>query len=120
MRDFRQLLVWEKAHQLTLEIYRLTEFFPTSELYGLRSQIRRSAMSIGSNIAEGAGRLTDSDFARFLDIASGSSNEAEYQLILARDLGYLPAEDYQKLEFAVNEVKKMLASLARKIRLTSS
>src|SRR5690349_16633053 len=120
MRDFRQLLVWEKAHQMTLEIYRVTELFPASELYGLRSQIRRSAMSIGSNIAEGAGRSSDGDFARFLDIALGSANEAEYQLLLARDLNYLSQNDFPKLEAEISEVKKMLASFVRKLRLTNN
>jgi four helix bundle protein len=85
MKDFRQLKVWEKAHQLALEVYNATKGFPKEELYGLTSQIRRSSMSIPTNIAEGCGRNTDADFARFLQMAMGSASETEYQLILARD-----------------------------------
>jgi four helix bundle protein len=118
MRDFHRLLVWEKSHQLTLEVYRITENFPNSELYGLVSQLRRSCMSIPSNIAEGAGRSTDIEFARFVDIAAGSANEVEYQILLARDLRYLSTESHDHLHFAINEIKKMLAALSRKLRDT--
>ena len=90
MKDFRQLKVWEKAHQLALQVYKTTVNFPREELYGLTSQIRRSSMSIPTNIAEGCGRHTDAEFARFLQIAMGSASETEYQLLLARDLEFLP------------------------------
>jgi four helix bundle protein len=116
MKDFRQLKVWEKAHQLALAIYKATKEFPKEELYGLISQIRRSSMSIPTNIAEGCGRFTDADFARFLQIAMGSASETEYQLILAHDLGFLPNDPYEKLHTDVEEVKRMLASLLKTLR----
>ena len=97
MKDFRQLKVWEKSHKLALAIYKATKEFPKEELYGLISHIRRSSMSIPTNIAEGCGRNTDADFARFLQMAMGSASEIEYQLILARDLEFLPKESYEKL-----------------------
>lgn len=116
MKDFRQLKVWEKSHQLALAIYRATKEFPKEELYGLTSQIRRSSMSIPTNIAEGCGRYTDADFARFLQMAMGSASETEYQLILARDLELLPNNIYEKLHNEVEEVKRMLASLLKTLR----
>ena len=116
MKDFRQLKVWEKSHQLALGIYKATKEFPKEELYGLTSQIRRSSMSIPTNIAEGCGRFTDADFARFLQMAMGSASETEYQLILARDLEFLPKDSYEKLHNDVEEVKRMLATLLKTIR----
>ena len=116
MKDFRQLKVWEKSHQLALAIYKETKKFPKEELYGLTSQIRRSSMSTPTNIAEGCGRNTDADFARFLQIAMGSASETEYQLILAHDLEFLSKKDYEKLHNDVEEVKRMLASLLKTIR----
>jgi four helix bundle protein len=89
MQDFRQLKVWEKAHHLALEVYKATSTFPKEEIYGLTSQLRRASGSIPTNIAEGCGRNTDADFARFLQIAMGSASETEYQLILAYDLEFL-------------------------------
>src|SRR5688500_19694656 len=85
MKDFRQLKVWEKAHQVALAIYKATKEFPKEELYGLTSQIRRASMSIPTNISEGCGRNTDAEFARFLQIAMGSASETEYQLLLSHD-----------------------------------
>lgn len=120
MRDFHRLLVWEKAHQLTLQVYRITETFPSHELYSLVSQLRRSCMSIPSNIAEGAGRSTDAEFARFIDIAAGSANEVEYQILLARDLHFIGSDLHLQLHETVNEVKKMLAALSRKLRDSNS
>jgi four helix bundle protein len=116
MKDFRQLKVWEKSHQLALVIYKATKEFPKEELYGLTSKIRRSSMSIPTNIAEGCGRNTDADFARFLQMAMGSASETEYQLILARDLEFLPKDSYEKLHIEVEEVKRMLASLLKTLR----
>jgi four helix bundle protein len=116
MKDFRQLKVWEKSHQLALAVYKATKEFPKEELYGLTSQIRRSSMSIPTNIAEGCGRFTDADFARFLQIAMGSASETEYQLILAHDLGFLPNDPYEKLHNDIEEVKRMLASLLKTLR----
>ncbi|MBN2118998.1 MAG: four helix bundle protein [Anaerolineales bacterium] len=116
MKDFHQLKVREKSHQLALAIYKATKEFPKEELYGLTSQIRRSSMSIPTNIAEGCGRNTDADFARFLQIAMGSASETEYQLLLSCDLGFLSKDQYDKLNIDTTEVKRMLASLLKTIR----
>jgi four helix bundle protein len=116
MKDFRQLKVWEKSHQLALAIYKITKEFPKEELYGLTSQIRRASMSIPTNIAEGCGRHTDADFARFLQMAMGSASETEYQLILAHDLDFLSNDSYEQLRNEAEEVKRMLASLLKTLR----
>lgn len=118
MQSFRDLLVSQKAHAMTLCIYRETSSFPSCELYGLSAQVRRAAVSIGSNIAEGCGRNAGADFARFLQIAMGSASEVEYQLLLAHDLGYL--DNYSELEADITEVKRVLASLIRKFRIAAS
>ena len=119
MKDFRQLKVWEKSHQVALAVYKSTAKFPREELYGLTSQIRRASMSIPTNIAEGCGRNTDADFARFLQMAMGSASETEYQLLLAHDLGFINKEQYDKLNIDVTEVKRMLASLLKTLRADS-
>ena len=116
MKDFRQLKVWEKSHQLALAVYKATREFPKEELYGLTSQIRRASMSVPTNIAEGCGRNTDAEFARFLQIAMGSASETEYQLLLSRDLGFLTKVKYDQLNSDVTEVKRMLASLLKTLR----
>jgi len=116
MKDFRSVDVWEKSHHLVLAIYHASAGFPTSELYGLTSQIRRAAASIPANIAEGCGRGSDRDFARFLQIAMGSASELEYHLILARDLGFVNAVQHSSLEQATIEVKRMLAGFIKKLR----
>jgi four helix bundle protein len=108
MRDFRELKVWHKAHALTLDVYRATKSFPREELYSLTNQIRRAAVSIGANIAEGAGKNSRPEFARFLQIALGSASELEYHLLLSRDLGYLVSEIHEQLSQEVVETKKML------------
>ncbi|MGH9512014.1 MAG: four helix bundle protein [Terriglobales bacterium] len=115
MKDFRDLQVWQKAHSLTLEVYRITVAFPRQETYGLVSQTRRCAVSVAANIAEGCGKRGNVDFQRLLNIASGSAIELEYHFLLARDLSFLAAEDYEALSNGVIEVKKMLGSLMRKI-----
>jgi four helix bundle protein len=94
MRDFREIKVWEKAHGLTLEIYKATGGFPREEIYGLTSQMRRSSSSIPENIAEGCGRGGNAELARFLQIGSGSASELEYHILLARDLSFLPTSVY--------------------------
>lgn len=116
MQDFRKLEVWEKAHRLVLSTYQATGTFPKEEIYGLTGQIRRAAASIPANIAEGCGRNTDADFARFLQIAMGSSSELEYHLLLARDLGFLSVEMHKQLEPQVQSVKQMLSALLRTLR----
>jgi len=120
MADFKQLKVWQKAHHLTLDIYRITQQFPRSEAYGLTSQMRRCAASIGSNIAEGRGRDGDGEFSRFIQIASGSATELEYQLLLAKDLGYLPEDEYAKVNSDLAEVGRMLISLRGSVRTASA
>ena len=119
MKDFRDIKVSEKAHSLTLEIYKATRSFPKDELYTLVSQIRRASVSIPANIAEGCGRGTDSELRQFLQIAMGSASELEYHLLLARDLGYLAVDGYQPLNDQVIEVKRMLASFIQKLKADS-
>jgi four helix bundle protein len=116
MRDFHGLIVWQKAHALTIEIYRITKRFPDDERFGLTSQIRRSAASIGANLAEGCGRGGENEFARFVQIALGSASEVEYHLLLAKDLGYLANEEFTALTSSIHEVKRMLTSLQRSAR----
>jgi len=116
MRDFTQLVVWQKAHESVIEIYRSTREFPADERFGLTAHLRKTATSIGSNIAEGCGRESETELARFLSIAAGSASETEYQLYLARDLGYLSDAKHQNLHMRINEVKKMLNSFIRKLR----
>jgi len=119
MKDFRQLKVWERSHQVALAVYKATKEFPKEERYGLTSQIRRSSMSTPTNIAEGCGLNTDKGLARFLQIAMGSASETEYQLLLAYDLGFLNKEQYDKLNIDVIEIKRMLASLLKTLRADS-
>lgn len=115
MKDFRDLKVWEKAHRLALSIYRVTSTLPAEERYGLTSQLRRAAASIPANIAEGCGRGGDPEFARFLQISMGSASELEYHLLLAHDLGFTDSATHQDLDTQTTEVKRMLASLIRKL-----
>lgn len=115
MKDFRRLKVWEKAHLLTLEVYRLTARFPREELYGLTSQIRRCSASIGANIAEGCGKEGNKELHRFLQIASGSASELDYHLLLARDLNYLPNADHTRVDRRLLEVRRMLTGLLQKV-----
>lgn len=119
MRDFKKIQVWHKAHKFVLEIYKASENFPPEERFGLQSQIRRASASIPTNIAEGAGRETQQEFARFIHIASGSASEVKYQLLLAHDLGYLNAENYQNLEKNINEIQKMLHGFAKALKSSS-
>jgi len=113
------LKVWEKAHQLTLEVYRATASFPREEAYGLTSQIRRASSSIGANLAEGCGRSGDTEFARFCSIARGSASELEYHLLLAKDLQFLPASLHEKLATDAIEIKRMLTALIQKLTAES-
>jgi len=118
MQDFRNLVVWKRAHEFVLEIYRATQHFPRQEVFGLTSQLRRSAASIPANLAEGAGR-TQSEFCRHIQIAFGSANEAECHLLLARDLQYLDLMDYESAVERLKEIKRMLSGLSKKIRLAT-
>ena len=115
MKDFHELKVWQKAHKLTLEIYKITGPFPREELFGLRSQLRRSCSSIPANLAEGCGRNGDAEFARFCSIAMGSASELEYHLLLVKDLGLIKPKDYQELSQRATELKRMLTGLHQKL-----
>jgi four helix bundle protein len=108
VRDFKTLKVWQKAHQLVLDVYRQSRRFPPDQRFGLTAHLLRSAVSIPSNIAEGCGREGDKEMARFLSVAAGSASETEYQLLLARDLAYLDPGHHQEFDAQVNEVKRML------------
>lgn len=120
MQDYRKLHVWEKSHQLAVTVYMVTRCFPREELYGLISQLRRAAMSIPANIAEGCGRDGQADTARFFQVAMGSACEVEYYALLAHDLAFLDAKAHQQVAEQVSEVKRMLASLIQKIRSAES
>jgi four helix bundle protein len=112
MKTHKDLLVWQKAMDFVIDVYNATKSFPANELYGLTNQIRRSAVSIPSNIAEGAARQTDKEFLQFLHIARGSLAELETQLILAGRLNYTETVPVDKLE----EIRKMLSGLINNIR----
>ena len=116
MGDFKKLKVWQKSHQLTLEVYKSTTPFPDRERFGLTGQLRRAAASIPANVAEGCGRGTDNELVRYVRIGLGSATELEYHLILARDLGILPLPAYESLNAATLEVQSMLAGLCNKVR----
>jgi four helix bundle protein len=116
MQDFRQLRVWQKGHQMTLDVYRATKGFPSDERYGLTSQMRRASASIPANIAEGCGRGGSAELGRFAEIALGSASELDYHLLLARDLGLISPGDHQRLEGDVAELKKMLVVFVQKLR----
>ena len=120
MQGFRNLNVWQKAHDLTLAVYKVTARFPKEELFALTSQVKRAASSIGANIAEGCGRGSDADFTRFLYIAMGSASELENHLELGRDLGFISQADYDDLQRRLIEVKRMLGSLIQRTRGSST
>jgi four helix bundle protein len=105
---FKNIKVWQKAHELVLEIYRTTKGFPVSERYGLTAQLRRSVCSIATNIVEGYKRKSDKDFAHFLNMADGSLEEAKYHLLLSYDLKYIDKIDYERLSILAEEVGRML------------
>jgi four helix bundle protein len=114
MKDFRELQVWQKAHQLTLMVYQTTVSFPRADR--LTSQLRRASTSIAANLAEGCGRIGNAELARFCSIAMGSAGELEYQPLLARDLNMLSADDHQHLHLSAVELKRMLAGLLQKLK----
>lgn len=116
MKNYKELLVWRKAHDMTLNVYRMTGTFPREELYGLTSQLRRSAASIGANIAEGSGRRATKEMCRFLQIARGSASETEYHLLLARDLKFVGEPDFRRLSGQADEVQRMLTALIKSLQ----
>ena len=113
MQNFRNLQVWHKAHQLALDTYKLAVYLQKPEAWPLRAQILRAVISIPSNVAEGAGRGSDPDFRRFLWHSIGSCNELESQLLLARDLRFVPSAEQGRLEHQSSEVRKMLSGLVQ-------
>jgi four helix bundle protein len=114
--DYRNLKVWTKAHRLTLAVYTGTENFPKSELFGLRSQIRRASVSIEANLAEGCGRRSDGELARFVQIAMGSGAELSCHLLLAKDLGFMNETEYAALHQGTSEVLRMLSALSETVK----
>ena len=115
MRNFQELIIWQKSHQLTLNIYSISASFPKVEIYGLVSQMRRSSSSIPTNIAEGCGRNSNPEMRRFLIISTGSCSELEYQLILSKDLNYIQGTVYKELSESVVEIRKMIYSFIKNI-----
>lgn len=115
MQDFRKLAVWQKAHAFVLEAYRCSGTFPPDERYALTSQVRRAALSIPTNIAEGCGRETTAELRRFLYVAMGSAAEVDYLLQAAHDLGYLGPDDHAALRSNVEEIRRMLYALIQRL-----
>jgi four helix bundle protein len=115
VRNYRDLQVWNKAHALTLELYRISQRFPREEIYGITSQLRRAAVSIGANLAEGCGRRTSTELARFARIALGSASELDYHLLLSRDLGFMAADEFTRALSMLTEVRKMLTSFLNSV-----
>lgn len=116
MQDFRRLEVWQVAHELTLDVYRVTRALPAAERYGLTAQMRASVVSIESNIAEGCGRGSNPDLARFLHFAAGSANELDCQIQIAHDLDYIDGDAALNLSAKRRRVKQMLASLLTRVK----
>jgi four helix bundle protein len=116
VKSYRELLVWQKAMDLVEMVYQLTRPFPNEELYGLTSQLRRAAVSIASNIAEGQGRQTTSEFLHFLSIANGSLKEVETQVLIAQRLGYVNEERTSEAVALTTEVGRMISGLAKSLR----
>ena len=116
MRDFRTLQVWEKSHHLVILVYRCTETFPKSETFGLQGQVRRCAVSIPANIAEGCGKDSTAEFLRYMQISMGSASELEYLLMLSHEIGYFKNDDYGQLKYSLIEVRRMLNAYTRKVK----
>ncbi len=120
MRDFKSLKVWQMSHELALSVYKSTFDYPKEEVYGLVSQMRRSASSIPTNIAEGCGRTTQQQMAYFLNIAIGSASELRYQFILAKDLNYISYQVFTEQTEMVDQVMKMLTILHQTVSKASN
>jgi four helix bundle protein len=116
MQNFKELKVWQKSHLMVLKIYENTRLFPKEELYGLTSQLRRSAISVPANLAEGCGKDSRADVANYFQVALGSLHETEYYILLSKDLLYVADEKYKELDEKVQEVKAMLIALIKSVR----
>ena len=119
MKDYHDLEVWRRSHELVLDIYRISNLFPDDERFGLIAQLRRSAASIPANLAEGCGRRSDTELARFVEIAHGSASETEYHLLLARDLDYIDNSRHRPVADEISQIKRMLGAFSRKLRAPS-
>ncbi len=115
MQRFTELAVWKRSHALALQVYRLSASFPNEEKFGLTSQLRRAIISVPTNIAEGSKRRSQQEYARFLNIAEGSSAEAEYLLMISRDLGYLSSDAAKAPIREASEIARMLFALRAKV-----
>jgi four helix bundle protein len=118
-QDYHDLIVWQKAIDLTVSIYTLTQSFPRNELYGLTSQMRRASVSVASNIAEGRGRLNAAEFRQFLGLAQGSIFELRTQLLVARKLGFACGESFRAADALSGEVSKMLRTFIQRLNVQS-
>ena len=118
MQNFKDLIVWQKAHNNVIEVYKLTDSFPKAEMFGITSQLRRAVISVPNNIVEGCGKFTQRDFAKYLQQALGSCQETEYLLLLSFELELIKESPYSRINKEVNEVKAMLISLIKKVRST--
>jgi four helix bundle protein len=116
MKDFKKLKIWQRSHQLALDIYRASKIFPAEEIYGLTRQMRNASTSIPTNIAEGCGRGSEAELARFCQIAMGSASELEYHLLLAKDLGLIKESKFDLLNQEVIEVKMMLTAFIKRLK----
>ena len=116
MKNYRDLIVWQKSHLLVLSLYEMTKTFPKDERFNLISQLRRAGTSVPTNIAEGCGKFTQRDFAKYLQDAFGSLQEVEYLSFLSFELAYMTNDDYRRIGSKINEVKAMLIALIKKKR----
>ncbi|MBI1316424.1 four helix bundle protein [bacterium] len=116
MQDYHNLVGWQKSHKLAKQVYRVTAAFPSHERYGITSQLRRAAASIPTNLAEGSARISNADFVRFIHYSLGSAAETEYLLFIAFELNYLGQSEYQQLAEEIEEVKKIIQGLRKKLR----
>ncbi|SFQ09625.1 four helix bundle protein [Parafilimonas terrae] len=118
MRDFQELNIWQRSHQLTLTVYTITASFPQQEIYTLTSQMRRSSSSIPTNIAEGCGKSSNAEMKRYLFIAAGSCSELEYQFILSKDLNYIPENLFKELQQEIITIRKMIYAFIERMSST--
>jgi four helix bundle protein len=116
LKSYKELKVWQKAYQLCIAIYKITKGFPKEERYGLTSQIRRAAVSVPSNIAEGYGRKTTQEYIQSLYIAYGSHCELETQIMVSKDLGYIKSDEFQELQQDIGGVERMLKALIKSLQ----
>lgn len=120
MQDYKDLKVWQRSHRLVLDLYRATQTFPPVERYGLTSQLRRAALSVPTNIAEGSRRAASREYFHFLNVAAGSLSEAEYLVLVSRELGYMGSDVATRCLSEAAEILKMLAALRKRVREAAS